>query len=183
MEFMCGGNGSPLLLLLHGARGGEIMHPALLRARPELNLRHELVALSDRSGADHVDLRAGLRRGREDGRAAFRAKRLLALVSALPGLDIDRGLARGHSETVAADRHDGAKRRARQRLAIGAMTDRGLFRIGVTFVFDEAAMAAALDSHVALPLRVPALRPASGSCEWNPCSSPNSAPSETSFVS
>src|SRR5215203_3410084 len=51
------------LLRLHSVCSGEIMDPALLRTRPELNLGHEAVALADRSGADHVELRPGVRRG------------------------------------------------------------------------------------------------------------------------
>ncbi len=42
------------LLLLELWKGGKLWNPALLRSRPELNLRNEFVALSDGTGTQAV---------------------------------------------------------------------------------------------------------------------------------
>src|SRR5262245_28456397 len=96
-----------LLLLLFRYRR-DSLDPWLLRAPPDLPLRHELVALVDGADADEQQARAVGRRRRVDRRAAPRTERLLALVAAVAGLNVDRRLALD-AEARAFDRHHGAE--------------------------------------------------------------------------
>src|SRR5262249_28125058 len=92
------------------------------------------------------------RRGRVDRRAAARTERLDARIAALGrGLQIAGRLSR-HPERRAGNRDRDAERGAGAGLAIGAMADRGLLRIGLGFDGDVAAVARAVDFHAQSPL-------------------------------
>ncbi len=127
-------------------------HPIPRRAEPVLPLRRELVALLQDADAHHVGrLLAFARRGRIDRRAALAAERLHARIAAVGrGLQVVGRLAL-HLELAARDRHRDAERRAGAGLAIGAMADVDLLRIGLAFDGDAAAMARAGDFHDVLP--------------------------------
>src|SRR5262249_56985420 len=103
--------------------------PRLLRATPDLSFRYELIALAHAADADVVDLRAVAGGGGVDRGAATRAKALRALGAALRRLHVDRRLTGGQAETVLQRADRQAKRRAGQRLTVGAVPDRGPLRI------------------------------------------------------
>src|SRR5262249_53248758 len=124
-------------------------------ARPDLPPRHQLIALADAADAKVVELRTVADGGRVDRGAAARAEALRAFVSALRRLHVDRGLATGELEGAIERRDRQPKRRARQRLAVGAVADRGTARIDLGLVADVTAMAAAVDFHESLPSVVP----------------------------
>src|SRR5262249_46227637 len=128
-----------LLVLVDGAHRAE---PRQRRAEPVLLLRQEVVALAQDADAHHVGrLRARARRGGVDRRPTARTERRHARIAALRRrLDVSRRLA-GHAERGAGHRHRYAERRAGAGLAIGAVADRGLLRIGLAFDRDVAAVA------------------------------------------
>src|SRR6185437_7180673 len=119
---------------------------------PILQLRHELIALVERTDADRVDLGIGFSAGGIDRRAALWTKRLRPLVSALSGLDVDLQLTLQELEAALFRRHHSAERRTGQSLTIGAVTDRDRIRIDFSLVTDVATVAPAVDLHrCALP--------------------------------
>src|SRR5690606_5524428 len=86
---------------------------------------------------------------REKRRAAVRAEALCALVAALRGLHVDARLAAQQLEAAAHARHVDPVGGAGAGLAIGAVAYRHLLRVDLGFVGDLAAMACAVDFHVA----------------------------------
>src|SRR2546425_1311545 len=129
------------------AERGDFGDPGLRRAAPVLHFRHELVALAQGSDPHHVGrLRSVTRRGRVDRRAALRAERLRARIAAFRRrLHVDRRLARKQPEARPGNRNVGAEGGPRAGLAVGAMADRRLVRIGLALERDIAAVAAAVD--------------------------------------
>ena len=90
-------------------------------------------------------------RRRIDRRAATRAEGLQARIAAVGGgLQVERWLS-GHLERVAGHRDRNAERRAGAGLAIGAVADHDLLRVGLAFDGDGAAMAGAVDFHEMAP--------------------------------
>src|SRR5512134_3587443 len=123
----------------------EVHRPRQRRAAPHLRLRRELRALAHRAQAQVEHLRILLRRGPE-ARAAIRAERLRAAIAARGGLYVELGLA---AELEAFLRHLDERHvgRAGQRLAVGAVADAGLLRVGFGLIAHLAAVAAAFDFH------------------------------------
>src|SRR5205807_1609831 len=121
---------SPLLLVL--VHGGKAGHPGLRRAEPVLPLRDKILALVQDADPHHVGgLHAIPGAGRVDRRSAARTERLQARMAAVGrGLEIAGRLPR-HLERRAGHRDRDAERRARTRLTVRAMADRGLLRIGL----------------------------------------------------
>src|SRR6516225_152577 len=111
-----------------------------------------LVALAQNADPQRVGgLHAFTWRGRRDRRAAGAAERLHARAAALGrGLYIDRWLA-DDFESRARDRDGNPKGSAGCGLAIGAMTDLRLFRIGFRLDLDRAAGASAINFHQTAP--------------------------------
>jgi len=72
----------------------QTLKPRLRRAEPELVAGHQLISLTKRADAQAKNLRIRPHRSRVDRRAAVRAERLLAFVSALSSLDVDLRRAR-----------------------------------------------------------------------------------------
>src|ERR1700704_3748542 len=144
---------SGLLLVL--VDGGKSAHPGLRRAEPILPLRDELIALAQDSDTHRIGCLLPLaRRGRIDRRPAARAEGLHARIAAVGRrLDVIRRLP-GHPERGARDRDRDAERRTGAGLAIGAVADLGLLRIGLAFDGDIAAVAGAVDFHGSLAIRL-----------------------------
>src|SRR5689334_19245707 len=90
----------PSALPLGPGKGGNASEPLLLRAAPDLPLRHQLIALAHGANSDVVDLRSIAGRRCVDRRSAPRTESLLALVAALSGLHIDGGLARQNAKAM-----------------------------------------------------------------------------------
>src|SRR3981189_3330075 len=141
-----------LLVLVHGGKSGD---PGLRRAEPILPLGHELIALAQDSDPHRVGRLLPLaRRGRIDRRPAARAEGLHARIAAVGRrLDVASRLPR-HPERGARDRDRDAEGRTGAGLAIGAVADLGLLRIGLAFDGDIAAVAGAGDCHGSNAIRL-----------------------------
>src|SRR5262245_14828031 len=131
-----------------------MVHPVLLRARPDLGPRDKLFSLAHGSDPDEIDLWPVSYGCAIDRRAAPRTECKLEFVSALPRPDIDRRLS-GQTKRVLSDRDERAKRGPRQLLAVDAVADFGLFRVRFALVGDVAAVAPAVDMHEASPDALP----------------------------
>src|SRR5262245_3945322 len=131
--------------------GANVAEPFLLRARPDLRFWDQLIALADAAEPHDVDFGpvAGCRR--VDRRAALRTERLQPLVPVLRRLDVDLGRAGAQREAVGAREDDSTERRAGEHLTISAMADHHVLRVGLGFVGDAAAKAAAVDFHASPP--------------------------------
>src|SRR5215213_4184626 len=125
-----------------------MIHPVLLRARPDLGPRDQLFSLAHGSDPDEIDLWSIAHGCAIDWRAAARTECQLEFVSTLPRPDIDRRLS-GQTKRVIGDRNERAKRGARELLAVNAVADLGLFRVGLAFVGDVSAVTSAVDLHQA----------------------------------
>src|SRR5262245_36881487 len=141
---------SSALLLRFGKRWNP-SEPLLLRAAPDLMLRHKLIALAHGADANVVGLRPVAGSGRIDWRSATRTERLHALIAALAGLHIDRGLARQDAKVTIRRRDRDTEGGAGQHLAVGAVADRRPLRIGIRRIGDVAAVAASVDLHPCFP--------------------------------
>src|SRR3954466_8793832 len=75
----------------------------------------------------------------------MRTERLGGLIAPPAGLHVDLELPRQQPERAFLRRRNGAERRARETLAVGAVADRNRVRIDFGFVSDKAAMASAVD--------------------------------------
>src|SRR5262249_49965305 len=100
-----------------------------------------------RTRSDAVDARLGPRRGGVDRRTAGLAERLLALRAAVGGLGVHARVTRDELERAWCGADVDAERRARQHLAVPAMTDPRRRRIDVGLVSDRTAVASASDMH------------------------------------
>src|SRR5712671_174062 len=143
------GRASGLLLVL--VNGGKSGNPGLRRAEPVLPLWHELIALAQDSDTDRIGRLLSLaRRGRIDRRSAARAEGLHARIAAVGRrLDVARRLSR-HPERGARHRDRDPEGRTGAGLAIGAVADLRLLRIGLALDGDEPAVAGAVDFHEGL---------------------------------
>src|SRR5215468_9574547 len=91
------------------------------------------------------------RRGRIDRRAAARTERLQAWIAALGrGLEVCRRLAR-YAKGRTGNRNINAEGGAGADLAIRAVANRGLLRVGFAFYPDIAVVARAVDFHEFVP--------------------------------
>src|SRR5215208_429827 len=133
---------------LHLRHRIQLRRPRPCRAEPDLPFGDELIALPQDADAQHIHrLRAVAGRGRIDRRAAGGTEGLGARIAAFRrGANVDRGLSL-HLEAVAGDGNRNAERRCGPGLAIGAMTNHRLLRIGFGFDADRPAQACAVDFH------------------------------------
>ena len=83
---------------------------------------------------------------RVDGRSAFRAKRLRSFSTAFRGLDVLLHYP-GNLQILGIHQRDGAKRRPRERLTIGAVAYSNSIRVDLGFVCDGSTMTSSVDVH------------------------------------
>src|SRR5262245_42282013 len=141
-----------LRLLLVPVQGGKGAHPRQGRVEPVLPARDEITALPQDSHPYHVGRLLPLpRRGRIDRRAAAWTECLQAWIAALSsGLEVCRRLAR-YAKGRTGNGNIDAEGGAGADLAIRAVANRGLLRVGFAFDPDIAAVARAVDFHEFVP--------------------------------
>ena len=143
---------SPPLRAFHAA---DVHRPGQRRAAPDLpRWRTELQTLVDAAEAEAIGRRVRLGCGGIDRSAAFRAEGVGALVSALRGLEVDLRRAAQEPERARQAGDVGAKGRAGQPLAIGAVTHPHRPGLDLGLVSDVPAMTPAGHFHPNLPLRL-----------------------------
>jgi hypothetical protein len=134
-------------LLLDLADRFEFSEPRPRRTAPKLKPRYDLIALTESANTDTIDLRAIADGGGVDVGATVGTKRLHPAAAALGDLDVDFRFTGVKLEAVLDGREDRAERRARQLLAVGAVTDPGVHRLGLGLEGDLAAVASAVELH------------------------------------
>src|SRR5262245_49980576 len=129
-------------------------------AKPELVVGDQLIALPDATNpqGDHSFILAG--HGRVDRGAAVDTKCLLALVTAIGGLDVDLGCAAQQPKAAAQRRHDGAESGPRKRLTVRAVANDHRGGIDLGLEPNAATVAGSIDVHVTLRGKPRASRPA-----------------------
>ena len=127
--------------------GRDRAQPALGRPTPDLNPGRQLVALPDRADAQRHAGGIAIGRAGMDGRAAGLAEGLAARLPALRGLDVKARRAREQAEAARLGQNGGAKGRARERLAIRAMTNRHPRRVHLGLIADRATVTGPVHTH------------------------------------
>src|SRR5215472_6047874 len=135
------------LFSLVARQAPDRLEPGHGGAAPDLPAWRELPPLSNAAPANAPHLRlVAFARGKE-GRAAVGTEILTALAAAVAGLDVDLGRTAGETNIGAGGEHGDAERRAGERLAIRAVTDRHLGRIDLRLEPHIATVASAVDLH------------------------------------
>src|SRR6185295_14842326 len=119
----------------------------LSRANPILQFGNKFFALTDGADTNGMNLWSVIDRCRKYWRPTIRTERLLPFGAALGCFQVYFQFTRSKLKRALPRRHDAAKCRARQSLAVGTVADPRHFRIGLCLVGNKATVTGSVDFH------------------------------------